>query len=257
MHMQYSISKTELIRRKKAYVVLAVSLVVGFTVGASFFNLPLTSECYIFLVAAIISLGAFSLFFFYHIAQLKIILTNNSLQRVSKKFTENYLLSQLKRVEIKWTTKQTIREIHLWFDPNESISLTALENFDQFRKELLAKLNKQVIVKERSEPLAYDHPLFYPILGLFLSNIAVWLISLLAKSNYGYHFFLINTITLFVYLVVFSFYFFINRPISKRSGKKTYSLDFIMGTLLIIAGLFMLLLLKKNLNTSFTSSLIF
>jgi len=103
----------------------------------------------------------------------------------------------------------------------------------------LTKLDSNVVVKEIHEPLDFDHPLFYSILGLPISFVGVFICKSIPSLSYQK--IKIGIITFFVYLFILGIYFITARPISKRSGNKTVTSDVIAGTLMICSGIIMLL----------------
>jgi hypothetical protein len=233
--MIYLISKKEISRRKKAYITLSISLIVGFILASIVFNSPIVVSSCIPIIGTIFLLGIVSFKFFRNISQTKISLSDQTLERTIKGTSEKYHLDKINRIKIKWTSKNTIREIYIWLDNNKSIFVTALDHFEEFRKDLLDRLDKNIAIKEIHEPLNYDHPLFYSILGLPLSAICVLVFKLIPSMNYQST--KIVLIIFSIYLFVFGLYFLISKPISKRSGNKTITSDYIVGILMICLGL--------------------
>lgn len=242
--MEYLISKTEIARRKKAYLNLSLSLITGIFLSSFLFHNPLYILNYVIVAVTMALIGAFSLNFFRNLTKTKILLTDTALQRITKDQIENYPLNKINKVIIKWTTNKTIREVYIWLCDGKSIFISALDHFEQFKNDLLEKIGKGTKVREKHEPLDFDHPLFYSILGLCFggaSNLLLRSLTDVTFQQMRYGSFLLS-----IYLVALGLYFFITKPISKRSGKTTKSSDMIMAILMVLSGLttFILMLSK-------------
>jgi hypothetical protein len=235
--MRYFISKKEINRRKNAYKTFAVSLFVGTILFSAIFDFHISYFGYVFILTILFLLGVYSWSFFRNLLQIKIILLDNILQRITGKTTEEYLLRNISSIKIKWTANNTIREIYIWLNNGKSIFISGLDQFEQFREELLVKISKN-IVKEWKEPLDFDHPLFYPILGLLVSSISIFAFKSIQFLNFQYA--KIGAIILFIYLLILGIYFIVAKPISKRTGKKTVFSDYIIGFLMICFGIIVL-----------------
>lgn len=239
--MKYLISCSEISRRKKAYISLSLSLIIGFIMSSLVFHFILSIIYYFLIVIALFIIGAFSYSFFRSLSQMQINLSNQFLERVIHGVSEKYPLNKINRVKIKWTTRRTIREIYIWLSDNKSIYITALNDFKRFRNDLLEKTNQNITLQEIHEPLDFDHPLFYPILGLLISFVSVWFMRMISNLNYQNTTFCL--IIFSIYLLILGGYFVIAKPISKRSGTKTKISDNIMGVFMIIAAITIFLLI--------------
>ncbi len=243
--MQFYTSKSELKRRKQAYLSLCFSLIVGFYFSALIYKILIPIIFYFSISFILLLIGMFSFYFFKKIAKLKIELSNKNLQRKSEHTLERYDLAKIKKVTIKWTTQHSIREIYIWLNNGQSIFLTGLTNFKKLRAALLAKINKQTVIKEQHEPINFDSPLFYPILGLMISNFSLLAFKSLLnlndqQLNWGLKIFS-------GYLFLFGCYFLLTTPITKRSGKKTKWQDYLLGILMICSGIAVLFFVLKTL----------
>ncbi len=239
--MKYLISPVEITRRKKAYTTLSISLIIGLFLASIIFSFPISPGGYLLVGSLVFLIGASSFIFFHHLSPIKIILSNQSLTRKHDQVSEEYLLTKVSRVEIKWTTNHTIREIYLWLNDGKSVFITALNNFEQFREDLLGKLNRSVAVQEKHELLDFDHPLFYSILGLVISNVSVLTIRLMSNVNYQNA--QILSLVFFIYTLILGIYFAVAKPISRRCGDNTQIADYIMGILMVGAGIMVLFLI--------------
>ena len=233
--VDYLTSETEITRRKKAYTLFSISLVIGIILSSSLLNFPFPLAGYMFIITVLLLIGLYSFRFFRHIAQIKIRLSDRSLSRCFGNFTEEYLYTKIMRAEIIWTTNKTIREIYLWLTNDHGVVISALNHFENFKKALLTKLDNKVSVKEKHELLEFDHPFFYPALGLMISFLSILVYKALLTMSYRQM--KIGAFILFVYLIMLGIYICVSKPISKRSGAKTLLSDYLVGGLMISLGL--------------------
>lgn len=229
--MVYKISQAEITRRKRAYLTLSTSIMVGLVLASIILNFPVSTGGYVLTTTVIFLLGAFSFRSFHTLSQTKIVLSNQALERIVNGVSEKYFLSNVNRVKVKWTTNNTIREVYVWLNGGTSVYISALDHFKEFRKKLFSKLDKGVKIEEIHEPLDFDHPLFYSILGLPISTIGVLIFKSVPYLNYQH--IKIGVMAFFVYLFIFGIYFIFARPLSKRYGNKTVASDYIIGFLMI------------------------
>lgn len=233
--MEYKISQVEIARRKRAYLTLSISLIVGLILASTILNFPVSIGGYLLTITVIFLLGAFSFRSFHTLSQTKITISNQVLERIVNGVSEEYFLSNVNRVKVKWTTNNTIREVYIWLNNGASVYISALDHFEEFKKDLLGKLDKGVKIQEIHEPLDFDHPLFYSILGLPISTIGVLFFKSVPFLSYQY--IKIGVIIFFVYLLVFGIYFIVAKPLSKEYGNKTVVSDYIMGFLMICSAI--------------------
>lgn len=208
---EYCISKNEITRRERAYITLSLSLLISIIIFSTVFHFPIPLSGYYLLALMLFLIGIFSFIFFHSLLKTKIILSDNTFQRKNDKTVEEYAFSNIHRLEIKRTTSNTIREIHVSFSEGKSVFISALERFDQFEKELKIKLGKNVAVNEIREPLNYDHKLFYLILGLLLGFISVLAIKSAELLSYQHR--LIIVAIILIYLLGLGIYFVKNKPV--------------------------------------------
>lgn len=233
--MEYLISQTEIVRRKKAYATLSVSIIIGLVVASIILRSPISVTGYASIAAFIILVGVISFRFFHKLSKIKIHLFTQSLERVVDGVVEEYTLNKVKRVRIKWTTNSTIREVYIWLSDGKRVFVTALDHFDEFKKDLLGKLNTNTAVEEIHEPLDFDHPLFYSLLGLPISFLGVFIFKSATSPSHQQ---IKNWLIVFsVYLFVFGVYFIVAKPISKRSGNTSVVVDYSFGLFMICSAI--------------------
>lgn len=233
--MEYQISHQEIVRRKKAYGTLCLSLLSGLLVFSTIFAFPIAPVGYLSVLITLILLGAFAFHFLEKLAVTKIMLTPQSLIRESNASSEVFPLQQISRVKIKWTTKKTIREMYIWIADGKSIFISALNRPEDFKNDLLGKLGKKVAIEEIHEPLDFDHPLFYSLLGFPVIGVGVGAVKAISRLNYQQMRMIF--LAFFVYVFLLGFYFVAAQPLSKRynSQKKIY--DYVVGMLMIGAAI--------------------
>lgn len=251
--MEYLISQNEITRRKKAYATLSISLIVGLILASLIFKFPVSVGGYLIVASVIFLIGAFSFRFFHNLSRTKINLSDKFLEKITSGIPEKYSLDKINRVKIKWTTNKTIREIYIWLNDNKNVTITALDDFEEFRKDLLNRLDKSAHVEEVHEPLDFDHPLFYSILGLPISVFGVLIFKYLLFIDYKYV--KIGAIVFSIYLFLLGIYFIGTKPISKRSGNKTVASDYIMGILMIcLAAIIVFLIFNSSFFNFFQNT---
>ncbi len=241
--MDYRISQTEIARRKRAYLTLSTSILVGLALASIIFHFPVSIGGYVLTITVIVLLGAFSFRSFHTLSQTKITLSNQALKRIVNGVSEEYILGNINRVKVKWTTNITIREVYIWLSNGTSVYISALDRFEAFKKDLFGKLDEDVTTEEIHEPIDFDHPLFYSLLGLPISTIGVLFFKVVPFLSNQY--IKIGVIIFFVYLLVFGIYFIFTKPLSKEYGNKTVTSDYIMGFLMICSAIVILFLFRS------------
>lgn len=242
--MEYRISKEEIIRRKKAYITLCISLLSGLFLSSTIFKFYISAASYLSVFSALFLLGAFSFRFLRNLSRVKIILTNQLLKREVNGISENYPFNEVKRVKVKRTTNKTIREIYIWLNNGKSIFISALECPEQFKNDFLGRLTKDVVIEEVHEPVDFDHPLFYSLLGFPISGVGVLAIQSISDLNYQHT--KIAMSIFIAYLSILGSYFLFAKPLSKRYEAKKSVFDYMIGILMIGSAAAILLLLFSN-----------
>lgn len=240
--MTYAISQTEIQRRKKAYTTLSLSILVGLAASSIVFGFPIHIASYLVVLATLFSLGLFSFTFLHHLSAVKITISDTSLQREIDGVFQEFSLDAIRQVETKWTTNNTIRAMYIVFEDKKRVVLSAVHPFKSFKKDLLKRLNKNVVIKERHEPLDFDHPLFYSLLGLPISAIGVLLVKIAPLLTYQH--LKIGGMAFVIYLLSFGSYFVGAKPLSRELGRKATGSDYAMGGLMICAGIILFFLVR-------------
>lgn len=236
--MEFTVSKKELNRRKKAFVTLLISLTIGIFLFSMLFNFPISPAGFlsvgvIFLFLAIITIRHIS-----SLAEMKICIRNEEIERLKGTAGEKYSISGINVLRIKRRTNGIIREIYISFH-NRNLCINAFEEqFEQLKDTLVGKVNKNVIVKEIREPLNFDHPLFYPVLGLLIGGAGVWFLKYIVNTDYSKMKIILSSFSGYTLLV--AIYFLFKKPISIGAGKSQLITDYIFGIIMICAAIFIL-----------------
>lgn len=214
MVVNYIVSKKEIIRRKKAFLSLSVSLLLGLVLASVLFNFPIIYSFFgafaVILLLANLSLNRF----FKSYLSSKICLSNDYLSRIKENGTKRFLIKDIKKIKINNTTNNTIREMGIYFYNGESIFINGLSNFEKFRTRLFRNISKNVSIKKTREPMNFDSVFFYPILGLILSFGTIYLLKLMTSFSYQTMLTILEIFMIYVFLVVV--YLIFSKPISSR-----------------------------------------
>jgi hypothetical protein len=238
---EYLVSKTEISRRKRAYISLISSIVIGVTLGAVkvIAENPFLFSVGITMLSGLLALSAvFPFKILNKYLKTKVYIKGVYLIREAGNENEKIEIEKIKSIHIKWTTRKTIREIKFSVEGDKILFLNGLENFEQFRIELLKKVAKN-IVKEYCEPMDFDHPFFYIFLGLFLGFTATWAVRIMLFI--GPKAFNVISVLTMLFITVLGIYFILNKPIYGRFRGKTGVADYISGVFFIVSGIYIFL----------------
>jgi Ca2+/Na+ antiporter len=229
--MIFNISLPELKRRKIAFSSLAASLYLCFILASVILNYSISVTAYIVFALFLLAMIAVFFWYFRYLATLNFALTDRALQRTISKKTETYLLADITGFRLILRTDKTIRGIHLAFRNGKKIYVNALENPEVLNNELTNKLGKGVAAREEHEPLAFDHILFYPVLGIILGFFCAFVLKSVAAINGSGAQYLLCGLLIFIGAV--GLYFILAKPMSGNSNVKTRLWDYGFGLLLV------------------------
>lgn len=230
--MEYNTSNKELNRRKKAFIALLVSSMIGFVLFSFLFNFSLSPMVFLLIGVSCLLVLILALRAINSSLKIKIRILDQAIERAKDKTVEKYPLSSISTVKIKRRTNGIIREIYIYFDNHKPLFINALEEeFENLKNNLIEKAQSKIIIKEIHEPLDFDHLLFYPILGLIISFIFLLVLKLAVSVDYSI--LRILDIVFAIYTFVLAIYFFIKKPISTRSGKNQIVADYIFSVIMV------------------------
>jgi hypothetical protein len=234
----YCVSKGELTRRKWAYVNLAVNSTIGMVLASFVLRLG-----YIFTLVFALAFfvgGVLTFRFFNNFLRTQIILTGQRLRRVTKGVKQNYQLADINKISVKLTTQGVIREVGVWLQSGKAIFFNGLDNFGGFKADLVGRAGSDATVVVTHEPLNFDHPAFYTLLGLLLGSLAGYSIYLLSSLDYMVT--RLVAIVVAAYVLAVGTYITYKRPIASRYGGKTPLADYVLGLILVCAAIVIVLL---------------
>ena len=243
--MKYEISKKEISRRINAFR----SLIVGILLGFSIIGVLLKAEL-IFISLGLVLIFIIGLFssiildkYFKRSLKTKIMLGEDCVERIGLENHQKIYYSEISKIVTKRKTDGTLRELRI-SDQKNTLIVDGLENFEDFGKELGSKVNiKQKII---SEPLDFDSPFFYPILGLIIGGTSEWMFSFL--SSFSYKALKSWRIGVSIYLIFLGIYFFIEKPIFMRRGNDSRLADNFFSSIFLLFGLIIIILASFNSN---------
>lgn len=237
---KFLVSIKELKRREIAFFSLLTSLLIGLFVGESVLNLQILYLGTAMLGVLFVLLIIFLHRFFKSIESNFVSISEENFIRCDRgKFSE-YQLKDVAKIHLKLTTKKTLREIGIFFKNGKVEFINGIDDFDRFSSVLKKSVSKDVVIKEIFEPLDFDHPIFYPILGIILSIFGILFLKLLLGLNWQVIKIIFSIISLFLFIL--AGYFFSFQPIAKRYGRNRKLSDWALGGLFVIAGVFTVVL---------------
>lgn len=217
----FIVSKTEIIRREKAFATLCISLLTSVILALNniILNHPMESAFGLISFGLLLILANVWLrIFFNNFLKVKVYLTKTGLRRVNKHTTEEIIFKNIKYIAIKRTTNNIIREIKIVSSTNPIFFINGLDNSEQIKQRIVENLTKGTTVKEYREHINFDHPLFYVFFGIISGAVAVYVTRYLLTLDAN----VINAVSVFLilYILAVVIYLFINKPISSRYGSK-------------------------------------
>lgn len=234
--MEFLTSKKETQRRKYAFLALISSFYIGLVEFSNLMHSEIASIFYFFLPLLFIIFYLLTSNYLNYLSKSIINIQDGYIERRNGKNSERFLISNIKSIDIKRRKNGNIREISISFSNNKSLYINAFEeDFKTIEKILLKDINKKVIIRERKEPIDYDNFFFYPILGLVISFVSIFIYTKVVLIDYSKNKMLFPLFS--VYLFSLGIYFLAKKPISIRSGKDTIVADLIFGITMIIASI--------------------
>lgn len=234
---EYQTSKSEMLRRKKAFVSLEVSIylsiiVFSFSIIVSYPVLSIPSLAILAVLMICFWLQTNSIL--YKQSYIKVCISNHAIEKKFINSYEKYSLSKIDCVKIKRTSKGSIREIKFNIVGSNPFYINGLEDFEDFNNNLLLRV-PNAEVKNFMEPFDLDHLLFYPILGTIIGIITSLIIRLLILLNDATLKYFRYSLACFVIFV--GIFFILKKPIRGRYGEKSKISDFMICFFFIGAGL--------------------
>jgi len=220
-------------RRKQAFGRLELFFMAGVTVTSAILFREVPARAAIALAVVALLLLLLHRHFLRTLDRLKlteVTLTANSFVRDGSSGRVSFSLSDISKVRIKKTTAGTVREIRITLRNGRLIFVAGLEQSGDFCRNLLAALDPEVHLTEFREPVDFDHPRFYRVLGLSLGVFSVLYIRFLVSADAAM--FRCAEGGMLTSILVFGVYWLIKRPFSQY-GVGKLAADILFGTFLV------------------------
>lgn len=239
----YRISQQEITRRITAFTALLASFFASLVVF-SVLVFPQFAIGY-FLTFILILIALFSLFvlfriltirFFRNFEKTRVLLTTTHLERITAASHELFPLREISGIKIKKTSRGNIREMGICLSDGRGYRyLDGMNDFKLLSKQLIRNCGKTVWVKETTEPLDFDHPAFYPVLGVLTGVVSVLTLKVIVgMSTENIRYFHLATSVL---TCIIGGYFLLQTPLAVRYGNASKRSDFLWGFLFLAAGI--------------------
>lgn len=231
----YRTSLAELDRRREAYARLVLCITLGATVASA--DLLLDHPLHVGL-ALVTLLGVLLLSWIYfsrlfdRYAQVVWRINGQELVRGVDGSFDNYSLAQATGMRVKWTSDSRVRAIGLHFSRSKSLYVNALASPHEFLDRL-----RGLGVPESAgsrEPVDYDNPWFYRLLGLAIGAALSTVGRLATDLDEGSA--RVAYIVIAVYMVAFGVYWLRSTPLAQSYGQSKHSLDVVVGCAMLLAG---------------------
>jgi len=235
----YIVSKKEIKRRIDAYT----ALIIFFFISLMFFSFKNVVR---YLNISIYIIIAVSLFLY--LSRIVLIRYFNAVLKTDirlsheyiKKGNIKYFIKNIKKITIKRTTKDNIREIKIKFNNNLTTYINNSTNdIENFLTKLKKYVTEETTIKTINEPLDFDHLIFYPVLGVLIGFVSVQAIKVLINLENGYMNLISYIISSFAFIL--GIYFILYKPIYKRDERNKQQADYIWGGIFIIGAILVLI----------------
>ena len=234
--MEFVTSTKELLRRKKAFVALLLSMFAGILLFSYLFGVSMPVIYFVIIGILFLIFYVATARYLDSLSKVRLSISHTNIERHKGKDTEKYSIKEIKSIKIKRRTSGNIREMYLYFNNNRQLNMNAFEEkFEILKDAILDKTNSSMPLKEVREPIYFDHLFFYPILGLAISSFSISLLKFVVKTDYRS----IGTAELIFSLYIFALalYFLIKKPIATGSGKDQIVADYVFGIIMLLAGI--------------------
>lgn len=179
---QFRTSAKEMNRRAKAFTSLVFCWLAGLGLvilssSSDYRQAMLLFTALLAVVMAIMWLYTMYYLYFQHIDVR--VQVRDSLLTKSGRFTSNsFDLKHLKTLNVKYTTRDSIRRIILTPQTGQTMRIDGLDNFDKLVTKITNTSPNVKVVKLR-EKIDYDHVLFYPLFSVGLTILVSLAMALL------------------------------------------------------------------------------
>jgi hypothetical protein len=237
---EYHISKNESIRRKKAFIALIVSFMIGLVISSFDYGIShFITSIFIFLALSGLLFGSVILNNRWQdrFSRKRILVDDQTISTISEKTKTTYYIGDIQKIFVKRTFGGYIRQIKLSFISGRSTIFNGLaaDDFNSLEKSLISRCNPETVVKEIKEPIDFDHRLFYPILGLIISSMFTLFMRLITGMNPAS--LKIVYLCIVIYILIVGLIIFLLKPFYNLHGPKGIKSDYIFGSVFLILGI--------------------
>lgn len=238
---EFSPSDSEIKRRKQAFVTLLASLYAGFIASSLIIQKRVSWIACLAVGMAFIASALLLFRFLNSLKSLRVSISGTGLERRTAKTLEYYSLSAVYGMRIKRRTNRLIREITITLDDGRHLSINGFEDsFEDLKDAILRGAGKDVSPREVIEPMDFDNPLFYALLGLPISFLAVALLSVL--SSYSVAKMRIVMFATAAYAFGMALYFALKKPISASYGRLRVPIDYTSASIMAVVAIGILII---------------
>jgi hypothetical protein len=243
---EFKSSIGEMNRRKIAYLTLSISFFISISISSIGFFLsylqlvlPFMAILALFLAFAVFSFNRF----LNRSKSIKINISDENIEKIWLNKNDIYDIKSIKSVRIKRTTANLIREIRFVISGVRPFYVNGLDRFEEFNNRLLLILDKDVKIYKLKEPIDFDHPLFYVLLGTLVGIFSILFLKILFIHSDYIRLFQLSTAC---FTIIVGIYWLFSKPITGRYGQNKIFIDNVMGILFIIIG-FALVFISKGM----------
>jgi hypothetical protein len=179
---EFTSSTSEMNRRKRAFLSLATSLFISISVSFLTFFFSYAHLILPFLAVLALILVFTVVYFNRLLDRSKSITITISDQKIEKKWFNKidiYESKSISDIRIKRTTANLIREIKIVMSGVRPFYVNGLDGFEVFNNRLLSIVGNDVKIHKIKEPIDFDHPLFYILLGTSVGIVSVFFLKIL------------------------------------------------------------------------------
>jgi hypothetical protein len=231
----YRTSLAELDRRREAYTRLVLCITLGATVASADLLLdhPLhVGPALVALLGVLLLSRVYFSRLFDRYARIVWRVEGQELLRDADGSSDRYPLAQATDMRVKRTSDGRVRAIGLDFSTSKSLYINALES----PEDLLDRLRGLGVPESVGirEPIDYDNPWFYRLLGLAIGAALSTVGRLAADLNEGSA--RIAYVVIALYMIAFGVYWLRTLPLAPSYGQGKHTLDVIVGCLALLGG---------------------
>lgn len=236
--IEFPLSAEEMDRRREAYTRLVSFTALG-AVASSLDLLwrhPLLAGGeLVFLIALLLWSRAYVIGALARYAGTVWSLSDSHLLRTDDASREEHAIADIVRIRVTRMVGGGIRGVAIAAPARRTMYVNALAEPQRFLDELLSRAVQAPAVAETREPIDYDHPWFYRLLGLVIgvaltSALRAVLRASASDATWVY-------LAVAAYMIVFGAYWLYGMPVSQSYGERRRVVDVTVGLTALVAGI--------------------